>query len=140
MDRLAELYDMAEPPMFETIAKGKHSGYEFFILWFSSHPNAYIKIPKDHLYYKKDYTSIDDKCLVHGGFSFSGAYLDKRHGLPDGWYLGWDYAHSIDFVNLPNRRLNGFRWTVKSVERDCKEIIDSIIKEAEWVTPAMYCH
>lgn len=38
MDRLTELYNMAEPPMFETLSKGKHAGYEFFILWFSSHP------------------------------------------------------------------------------------------------------
>ena len=88
MDRLAELYDMAEPPMFETIAKGKHSGYEFFILWFSSHPNAYIKIPKDHPYYKKDYTSIDDKCLVHGGFRLVGRIwikgMDCRMGGTQG--------------------------------------------------------
>ena len=130
MDRLTELYNMAEPPMFETLSKGKHAGYEFFILWFSSHPNAYIRIPKGHPYYKKDYIRIDDKNLVHGGFTFNGENLDERFRLPDGWYLGWDYAHSTDFVNLPNYRLNGFRWAVKSIERDCKEIIDNIVKEA----------
>ena len=50
-----ELYSMEKPPMVETIKKGEHSGFEFFILWFSSHPNAYIKIPKNHPFYKKDY-------------------------------------------------------------------------------------
>lgn len=78
MDRLAELYDMAKPPIVETLKKGEHSGFEFFILWFSSHPDAYIRIPKNHPFYKKDYHKIDNKCLVHGGFTFSGEDLDKR--------------------------------------------------------------
>lgn len=131
MDRLAELYDMEKPPMVETIKKGEHSDFEFFILWFSSHPNAYIKIPKSHPYYKKDYREIDNKYLVHGGFTFSGKDLDNRYGLPEGWYLGWDYAHSMDFINLPSHQLNGFRWTIKDIEKECKEVIDELIKEAE---------
>ena len=45
MDRLMELYNMDKPPMFETLAKGKHSGFEFFIVWCASHPDAYIRIP-----------------------------------------------------------------------------------------------
>lgn len=130
-DRLLELYDMAEPPMFETLARGKHSGYEFFIVWCASHPNAYIKIPKSHPYYRKDYTSIDDKCIVYGGFTFSGEDLDKRYGLPEGWYLGWDYAHSTDFINLPGYFIGGFKCAIKNIETVCKKVIDNIIKEAE---------
>lgn len=131
MDRLMELYSMAEPPMIETITKGKHSGYEFFILWFSSHPNAYIKIPKSHPYYKKDYRKIDNRNLVHGGFTFSGENLDKKYGLSEGWYLGWDYAHCTDFINLPGHSLSGFKRRIEDIEKDCKEIIDKIIKEAK---------
>lgn len=131
MDRLMELYDMAEPPMFEMLARGKHSGYEFFIVWCSSHPNAYIKIPEGHPFYKKDYTSIDDKCIVYGGFTFSGEDLDKRYGLPEGWYLGWDYAHSTDFINLPGFCIGGFKCAIKNIETVCKKVIDNIIKEAE---------
>ena len=131
MDRLMELYSMEKPPIVETLKKGEHSGFEFFILWFSSHPNAYIKIPKSHPYYKKDYREIDNKYLVHGGFTFSGEDLDKRYGLPEGWYLGWDYAHSTDFINLPSHQLNGFRWTIKDIEKECKEVIDELIKEAK---------
>lgn len=130
-DRLLELYDMAEPPMFETLARGKHSGYEFFIVWCSSHPNAYIKIPEGHPFYKKDYTNIDDKCIVYGGFTFSGEDLDKRYGLPEGWYLGWDYAHSTDFINLPGYFIGGFKCAIKNIETVCKKVIDNIIKEAE---------
>lgn len=131
MDRLAELYDMAKPPMVETIKKGKHSGFEFFIVWCASHPNAYIKIPKSHPFYKKDHLEIDDKCLVYGGFTFSGEDLDKRYGLPEGWYLGWDYAHCTDFINLSGHFMDGRKWRIEDVEKDCKEAIDDIIKEAE---------
>lgn len=132
MDRLAKLYDMVEPPIFETLAKGKHSEYEFFIVWCCNHPNAYVRIPKNHPFYKKDYFEIDGKYLVHrGGFTFSRVDLGEEYGLPKGWYLGWDYAHSTDFINIPNHQLDGFKWTLKDIERDCKEIIDSIIKEAE---------
>lgn len=140
MDRLMELYRMSEPSMFEMLARGKHSGFEFFIVWCCNHPNAYIRIPKNHPFYKKDYREIDDKNLVHGGFTFSGGSINEVYGLPNGWYLGWDYAHRTDFINLPRRQLGGSRWTIKGIEKDCKDIIDSIIKEAEWVTPAMYCH
>lgn len=131
MDRLTELYNMERPPIFETITKGKHSGFEFFIVWCASHPNAYIKIPKSHPFYKKDYREIDNKYLVHGGFTFSGEDLDKRYGLSDGWYLGWDYAHCTDFINLPGHCLDGIKWRVEDIEKDCKEVIDKIIKEAK---------
>lgn len=131
IDRLAELYDMAKPPIAETLKIGEHSDFEFFILWFSSHPNAYIKIPKSHPYYKKDYREIDNKYLVHGGFTFSGKDLDKRYGLSEGWYLGWDYAHCTDFINLPGYCLDGIKRRVEDIEKDCKEVIDKIIKEAK---------
>lgn len=131
MDRLMELYNMSEPPIVETLAKGEHAGFEFFILWYSSHPNAYVRIPKGHPYYEKDYGEIDSKCMVHGGFTFSGEDLDKRYRLPEGWYLGWDYGHRYDFINLHGRHLNGVKWMVEDIERDCKEVIDEIIKEAK---------
>lgn len=131
MDRLMELYDMAKPPIVETIKRGKHSGFEFFIVWCASHPNAYIKIPEGHPFYKKDHLDIDNKCLVHGGFTFSGEDLDKRFRLPEGWYLGWDYAHCTDFINLSGHFMDGHKWKVEDIEKDCKEIIDGIIREAK---------
>lgn len=53
MDRLMELYRMSEPSMFEMLARGKHSGFEFFIVWCCNHPNAYIRIPKTTHFIKK---------------------------------------------------------------------------------------
>lgn len=131
MDKLMELYNMEEAPMLVMIQSGEHAGFEYFIAWFKAHPNAYIRIPKDHPYYQKDYHEIDDKELVHCGFTFSGEDVGRRYGMPEGWYLGWDYGHCMDFLNFPDCKLDGFKWSVKDIEEEIKEVIDKIIKEAK---------
>jgi hypothetical protein len=132
MDRILELYNMAEPPVAETITTGTHNGYEFIILWYRNHPNAYIRIPEGHPYYKKDYRRIEDRGIVHWGFTFSGKNLHRENGLPDGWYLGWDYAHLGDYTDYRDGyTLDGRRWTVEAIATECKQIIDEIIKEAK---------
>lgn len=132
MDRILELYNMAEPPVAEIIATGRHNGYDFVILWYIHHPNAYIRIPEGHPYYGKDYTEIDDKGIVHWGFTFSDKNLSERYNLPEGWYLGWDYAHSGDFWRIPDGyTIDGQRWTTSEITAECKQIIDEIIKEAK---------
>lgn len=132
IDRILELYNMAEPPVEETIATGTHNGYDFLILWYRDHPNAYIRIPEGHPYYGKGYDEIDDKFMVHGGFTFSDTNLSKNYNLPDGWYLGWDYAHDEDFMRFPDGYvIDGRKWTTSEITADCKKIIDEIIKEAK---------
>ena len=132
MDRILELYNMTEPPVAETFATGTHNGYDFIILWYRDHPNAYIRIPEGHPYYGKGYDEIDDKFIVHGGFTFSDKNISKKHNLPDGWYLGWDYAHDGDFCRIPDGyAIEGQRWTISEITADCEKIIDEIIKEAK---------
>lgn len=130
MDRLFELYDEGvNAPKCETVKAGKHNGFEYFILWYRNHPNAYIKIPKGHPFYEKDHNEIDDKGYVHGCFTFSDKNLNKDHGLEDGWYLGWDYAHAGDYQAfsdgfiIPERR-----WSVQEIEDECKLVIDVVIR------------
>lgn len=130
MDRILELYNMDEPPVAETIATGTHNGYDFVILWYRYHPNAYIRIPEGHPYYGKDYTEIDDKGIVHYGFTFSEENLNKKYDLPDGWYLGWDYGHIGDYTDYHvGCTLDGRRWTVSEITAECRQVIDEIIKE-----------
>ena len=132
IDRILELYNMVEPPETETIATGTHNGYDFLILWYRNHPNAYIQIPEGHPYYGKNYTEIDDKSIVHGGFTFSDKNFNKKYNLPDGWYLGWDYAHAGDYVRFSDGyTLDGQMWTRHEIAAECKQIIDEIIKEAK---------
>lgn len=129
MDRILELYNEgANAPKHETIKVGEYNGFEYFILWYRNHPNAYIKIPKGHPFYGKDCCEIDDKGYVHGCFTFSGKNLNKDNGLEDGWYLGWDYAHAGDYQAFSD----GFiipekRWSVREIEEECKLVIIAVI-------------
>ena len=129
MDRLTDLYHAGGfAPTHEVIAKGRHAGFEYFIAWYRNHPNAYIKIPEGHPFYRKFYTDIDDKNAVHGGFTFSDENLNKAYELKDGWYLGWDYAHARDFIS--DEYLNdGHVWTIKEIKAECERVIDKVIKQ-----------
>ena len=49
--------------------KGNWKGYDFFILSIGTHPTAYVRIPKEHKYYRKHYDRINIDC--HYGLTFS---------------------------------------------------------------------
>jgi hypothetical protein len=56
---------------------------------YGGHLNGYVRIPKDHIYYKKEYDDIE--CDVHGGLTYSRNELE-------GWWIGFDCAHHEDIV------------------------------------------
>lgn len=125
-DDLSDLYTMDYPPIYETIKKGEFKGYEYYILWFRDHPNAYIKIPKGDPLYEKDYTEIELEYEPHGCLTYSSKNVYKGYGLEDGWYIGWDYNHSVDYANSLFFR-QGFRHTTEEIENECKCVINGII-------------
>lgn len=128
MDRILELYNMKNPPRHKNISSGLYNGFEYFILWFAGHPNAYIKIPEHHPFFKKTYSEIDDGGVVHYGFTFSGENLNRVYGLEDGWYLGWDYGHATDYINSSySARYPGRRWTTEDITSECRAVIDEVI-------------
>ncbi len=75
----------------EVLDTGYCMGQLYYIMNLGTHPTAYIKIPKNHRYYKKDYEEIDVD--VHGGLTYSQDYLMTESGKVKGWFIGWDYAH-----------------------------------------------
>lgn len=126
-DRIMELYDLKNPPRKELIKKGKYKGYEYIIIWYINHPNAYIKIPEKHPFYGKFYGGILIDNEPHGDFTFSGVNLDKDFGLMDGWYLGWDYAHAFDFQRFSDDFIiNGKKYSVDEISKECENTIDEI--------------
>ena len=128
MDRILELYNMENPPRHRNISSGLYNGFEYFILWFAGHPNAYIKIPEHHPFFGKMYDEIDDGGIVHYGFTFSGENLSKKYGLEDGWYLGWDYGHVSDYISCSyGIKYEGWRWTVEAITSECRTVIDKVI-------------
>lgn len=81
----------------EVLDSGYCMGFFYYILNLGTHPTAYIRIPESHKYYDKDYDEINID--VHGGLTYAHDYLyiDDITKL-EGWFIGWDYAHSYDYV------------------------------------------
>ena len=131
MDKLYEHYMSDNPPMHDLVKRGNYEGFEFFILWFMNHPNAYIKIPEGHKLYEQPYDDIELSEEPHGFFTYSDYNLNKAYGLESGWYLGWDYAHAGDYQKFKDGYIEeGFKYSVEEIERECKRIILAI-KELE---------
>lgn len=110
---------------------GEEDGCRYAIVSLGTHPVAYVecKIP--------ELKRCDDKRLegvdVHGGFTYiGGAYWwddDERV------YLGWDYAHYMDYSGfegmLPEKlRTGGKRWTVEEIYDEVLSVIKGL-KEIE---------
>lgn len=56
---------------------------------------GYVRIPENHVVYKKGYTELDIEC--HGGLSFSDFGL-PNHPEEQGWFIGFDCAHCTDIA------------------------------------------
>ena len=80
----------------QCLEHGTFKGYNYYIMSYSSHPCAYIEIPKSHKFFKMDYDDIywNYEIECHGGLTYSEDHL---WNLKDSWFIGWDYAHYGDF-------------------------------------------
>ncbi len=114
----------------EILESGYYFGLLFYVLNLGTYPTAYIKIPKNHKFYKKEMEEI--YLDVHGGISYSKNYLwISEKEKVKGWFIGWDYAHSGDYLGyeaaMPARyRFGGKKWAIheilKEVRAACYEI------------------
>ena len=108
----------------EIVAEGTLDGYKYFIKTNGMWPVAYVKTTKKQLLKYHDYA----KTVAHGGFTFSGEFPS---GEPEGYWLGWDYAHVGDYVPLfPSceamRTLYGepHKWTIDEIMEDVKRVVE----------------
>lgn len=118
----------------EILDTGFCFGLLYYILNLGTHPTAYIKIPENSKYYKKDMYDID--IAVHGGITYAedGLYADNRE--VQGWFIGWDYGHYGDYAGyeeiLPNNmRTNGKKWTTEEIKKEVREACYQIINSKE---------
>lgn len=118
-------------PKREILYEGKYNGYQFYILNFGIHPTAYIEIPKEHKLYGKQFEKIYDMGIdinVHGGLTYSDS---KLLGNENSWFIGWDYAHYLDYegyeIDLPlELRTGGKKWTTEEIFEEVKIAIEQI--------------
>ena len=116
--------------------EGVYKGFKYMILGYDmGHRCGYVRIPKSHNLYLKDYDDLDFE--VHGGLTFAGTPCFKR-----GFWIGFDCAHLCDKIDLNLiRKFNieitddmierynqsGERVrTTEYVEKECKHLIDQI--------------
>lgn len=123
----------------ETLDTGYCLGLLYYILNLGTHPCAYVKIPKTHKFYKKDYDDIDID--VHGGLTYSRDFLwVSENQKVKGWFIGWDYAHYGDYLgfemlpifnNLAKQQNKDKRWSTEEIFKDVKEVCYQIQKDIE---------
>lgn len=104
--------------------------FEYIILNLGTHPTAYISIPQNHKYYKKDWEDID--LQVHGGITYSESYLHLSEDIEiSGWYIGWDYAHLMDWYGGDDdlelwTEFKRKKWTTEEILEEVKEAIKQL--------------
>lgn len=123
----------------ETLDTGYCLGLLYYIISLGTHPCAYVRIPQEHQFYKKEYDDIDID--VHGGLTYSRDYLwILENQKIDGWFIGWDYAHYRDYLGyemLPffqqfsEYHNKDKKWTTEEIFKDVKEVCYQIQKDIE---------
>ena len=119
----------------EVLDTGYCFGLLYYIMNLGTHPTAYIRIPENHKYYKKNYEDID--LIVHGGLTYASNHLwiSKTQKI-DGWFVGWDYGHCGDYAGYEEMfptelRTSGKKWTTQEIFKEVKEACYQLAKGAD---------
>ena len=119
----------------EILDTGYCLGLLYYIMNLGMHPTAYVRIPENHRYYKKDMDEIDID--VHGGITYSSdhLYIENNQKL-EGWFIGWDYAHYGDYAGyeekLPKElQTGGKKWTTEEIFKEVKSVCYQLQKTEE---------
>lgn len=108
--------------------EGIYRGHSFAVLNLGTHPTAYVECKLD------DVEDYDDTCFwditVHGGLTYFGkAYWDEEDSKK---YVGWDYAHWLDWMGYESDRDNiacgNEKHTTAEMTNDCYSVIDQLIE------------
>ena len=111
----------------EILHKGEYKGYKFCILTLGTHPTAYVECKLKNCNSYNDERL--DKISVHGGFTYFGnGFWDTENK-----YLGWDYAHFMDYAGYEEkfpahmRSIDTKKWTTAEIFEQVKSVIDQFI-------------
>ena len=110
----------------EVLARGIVKGFEFCVVSYGTHPCCYVKIPENHVFYRKSWEDIELEC--HGGVTFAS---DDASFCGLGFWVGWDYAHVGDY--MVSRFLcivdnDNKKWSVDELINDVREVIEELKK------------
>lgn len=112
----------------ELLDHSTYKGYDFYVVNLGTHPTAYVRVPKGHKYYMKDYNDIDID--VHGGLTYSSEHLMVTN--IEGWFIGWDYAHAGDYIGYDKELQFAInvdkKWTTAEIIADCVNVIEQLME------------
>lgn len=111
------------PPV--RLADGVYRGVPFYVLSLGTHPCAYVDIAPLGLH------AINERDIdCHGGITYHYDYLATVDHK--GNFLGWDYAHCMDYSgSLPFLDYGYRMWTTAEMVAECKSVIDQIAGRAD---------
>ena len=124
------------------LAEGRHLGYHWVVLSYSTHPCCYVQITNpEHPYYHAQYDDIELK--TSGIISYSRRYLK----IPDendpptitqnneGWWIGWDYMRT-GFYDYNDDKLEEsktfHKWTSQELVDECYSVIYQLASKIKW--------
>lgn len=106
-----------------------------------NHPCGYVKVPDDIWKAvlkgwdgdeEPKYYAFDGLFDVHGGFTYCGKYGHPGglSDLPDGNWVGWDYAHAGDFTafDMGFSRNPGKKWTTLEIVDEALDVCNQMIE------------
>jgi len=120
----------------EVLDSGYCLGFFYYILSLGYHPTAYIKIPENHIAYKKHHDDVDID--VHGGLTYSRDYLflENKQTI-EGWFIGWDYGHCGDYAGYYEKMgivSDEKKWTTEEIKREVTDVcyqLNNLINKEE---------
>ena len=126
MEELRAEYEMKEMVYIsdpnadrEILDEGYVHGYHYCIVSLGSHPCAYVEIPKDHPCYGLNYEKIKVSC--HGGLTYSEKGIGPL--FPDAFWIGWDYMHFGDRIEMPSYGARGKTWTTREILTEVENVV-----------------
>ena len=116
----------------ELIAYGEYKEYEYAVINYGTHPCCYVKLEQDDQFFGHEYANIPIAC--HGGLTYSRKVLQLSSTEidSDGWWIGWDYSHTGDYVPyleaiLDKEDVNRLKkWSTEELIGECKNVIDQL--------------
>lgn len=106
----------------ELLDSGVYHNRKYQIINYGTHPCAYVEF---HHELKRDSDEwYDTPC--HGSITFDDyPHWDKTDVT---YYIGWDYAHSTDWLGYlsaeENIKEHRKKWTTESIFEEVKQVID----------------
>lgn len=108
----------------QVLAHGVYHGRNYYVVSFGTHPCAYVDVSDLLSMTWEEQKYIENAIDCHGGVTYSSAELVVANNK--GWYIGWDYAHYMDYSGyMPCGSLTK-KWTTREMASECKRVIDQI--------------